>query len=105
MMNIYDSLVKSGPDNDFLPGLAESWEQLDPTTWQFTLREGVTFHNGEPFTAEAVKFTFERVLDPEFESPIASLLNTIDRVEIIDPMTVNIVTNQPDIMFLQRVSE
>lgn len=105
MMNIYDSLVKSGPDSDFLPGLAESWEQLDPTTWQFTLREGVTFHNGEPFTAEAVKFTFERVLDPEFESPIASLLNTIDRVEIIDPMTVNIVTNQPDIMFLQRVSE
>ncbi len=105
LMNLYDSLVKTGPDNTFLPGLAESWEQLDPTTWQFQLREGVTFHNGEPFTAEAVKFTFERVLNPETEATTASLLSTLERVDIIDPMTVNIITNQPDIMFLQRISE
>lgn len=105
LMNIFDSLVKSGLDNEFLPGLAVSWEQIDDTTWEFELREGVTFHNGEPFNAEAVKFTFDRVLDPEMKAPTASLLTTVDRVEIIDPMTVRIMTNQPDIMFLQRISE
>jgi peptide/nickel transport system substrate-binding protein len=105
LMNIYDSLVKSGADDEFLPGLAVSWEQIDDTTWEFALREGVTFHNGEPFTAEAVQFTFERVLDPATEAPTASLLSTLDRVDVIDPMTVRIITNQPDIMFLQRISE
>ena len=105
LMNIYDSLVKTGPDNTFLPSLAESWEQLDETTWQFKLRQGVTFHNGEPFRAEAVKFTFDRVLNPETEATTASLLSTLEGVEIIDEMTVNILTNQPDIMFLQRISE
>ena len=105
LMNIYDSLVKSGPDNTFLPGLATSWEQIDDLTWEFALREGVTFHNGEPFTAEAVKYSFDRALDPEVESPTASLLGTIDNVEVIDDFTVRITTNQPDIMFLQRISE
>jgi peptide/nickel transport system substrate-binding protein len=105
LANIYDSLVKTGLDGQFIPGLAVSWEQLDETTWQFNLREGVTFHNGEPFDAEAVKFTFDRVLDPATESTIATLLATIDRVEIVDPMTVNIITSQPDIVLLARVSE
>lgn len=105
LVNIYDSLVKTDPNGQFTPGLAESWEQIDETTWQFKLRSGVTFHNGEPFNADAVKFTFDRVLNPETEATTINLLSTLDRVEIVDSMTVNVITNQPDIVLLARVSE
>ena len=47
-----------------MPLLAESWEQLDDTTVQFKLRQGVTFHNGEPFNAETVKYNVERIWMP-----------------------------------------
>ena len=53
-----------------VPHLAESVKGIDPLTWELKLRRGVTFHNGEPFNAAAVKFSFDRVLNPEQKSPI-----------------------------------
>lgn len=105
LSNVYDSLVKTDVEGNFIPGLAESWEQLDDVTWRFNLRQGVTFHNGEAFDANAVQFTFDRALDPANETTTINLLNTLDHVEIVDEMTVDVVTNQPDIVLLARLAE
>jgi ABC-type transport system substrate-binding protein len=65
---LYDPLVDFDPDVALRPRLAESWEQVDPRTWRFTLREGVKFHNGEDFNAETVKFTIDQFvnMDPPY---------------------------------------
>ena len=64
--NLYDGLTMRGADLKLQPGLATSWEYLDENKrLRFKLREGVKFHNGEPFNAEAVKFTFDRLLGAE----------------------------------------
>ena len=67
--HIFDPLVEFDPQNKIVPKLAESWRVVDPSSWEFKLRRGVKFHNGEPFTAESVKFTLERVIKPETKSP------------------------------------
>src|SRR5438552_18957984 len=59
--NIFDTLVMRDAQMRLVPGLAESWRAIDDTTWEFKLRSGVRFTNGEEFNAEAVKFTLERV--------------------------------------------
>ncbi|KOS03595.1 ABC transporter substrate-binding protein, partial [Paenibacillus polymyxa] len=61
LVNVFDYLLKNDSQQKKVPGLATSWEKVDDTTWRFHLREGVTFHNGDPFTAEDVKYTIERV--------------------------------------------
>ena len=64
--NIFDGLTSRGPDMKLKPGLATSWEFLDENSRiRFKLRENVKFHNGEPFDAAAVKFTFDRLLGEE----------------------------------------
>jgi peptide/nickel transport system substrate-binding protein len=67
-MQIFDGMVDFDQDLNIRPRLATAWEQLDPTTWRFTLREGVSFQNGEPFNAEAVKFSIEQYasLEPPY---------------------------------------
>src|SRR4051794_38309567 len=62
--NIYETLVKRDDNNSIVEGLAEKWEAIDDTTYEFKLRKGVTFHDGEPFNADAVKMNLERILDP-----------------------------------------
>ncbi len=89
--------------SNFYPRLAESWERIDDLTWQFKLRQGVTFHNGEPFNAESVKYTIESTLDPENAYVNASWLQDIDRVEILDDYTVNIITKSPNRSFLYNL--
>lgn len=103
--NIYDPLVIRDDNMSIIPGLAVSWEPLDETTWRFKLREGVSFHNGEPFDAEAVKFSLERVIDPDQGAPQASYINTIARVEIVDDYTVDIITAQPDPILIARLAK
>ena len=94
--NIFDRLVMRDKDLNLAPGLATEWEQLDDVTWQFKLREGVKFHNGEDFTAEDVKYSIDRVLDPEANAPTYSYISTVDRVEIVDDYTVNVITKESD---------
>ena len=89
---IYSRLVEADENMQIHPGLAESWKQLDDRTMQFKLRKGIKFHNGDDFTAEDVKFSFERMMN----SPrIAFVLPPIERIDIVDDYTVNIVTKTP----------
>ena len=93
---LFDALTVIGDDNEAQPGLATSWKRVDPTTWEFKLRDRVKFHNGEPFTAEAVKFTFERIIDPATKAAVKNRVPTIKAVEVIDPLTVRLLTATPD---------
>jgi peptide/nickel transport system substrate-binding protein len=102
--NIFDTLVYRDQNMKLTPGLATSWRLLNPTTWQFVLRRDVKFHNGEPFDANAVKFTVDRVLDPSKHSPTISYINTVARVDVVDAYTVNVVTAQPDPLIPTRFS-
>ncbi|HLT58547.1 MAG: glutathione ABC transporter substrate-binding protein [Limnochordales bacterium] len=92
---IYETLIVQGEDLVLRPGLATSWTQLDELTYEFKLREGVKFHNGEPFKASDVKFTFERLLDPDTRADAKFLLEVIDEVQVIDDYTVRIKTKAP----------
>ncbi|MBY8910914.1 glutathione ABC transporter substrate-binding protein, partial [Salinicoccus roseus] len=87
--------VKLNQDLELEPGLAESYEQLDDTTLEFTLREDVTFHDGSPFNAEVVKANLDRVRDPEVGAPLEFLFTEIEEVEVVDDYTVNIHTAGP----------
>ncbi len=104
VQQIYDGLVRFSPSGTIEPALATSWKRLDALRTRFELRDGVKFHNGEPFNAEAVKFTIERYLDPKTGFPAVSFLNSIDRVEIVDPHTVDIITKYPDGLLLNRLA-
>ncbi|WP_413700632.1 ABC transporter substrate-binding protein [Psychromonas sp. KJ10-10] len=73
--NIFDGLTYRDTDLQLKPGLATNWEVLDAgKRVRFVLREGVTFHNGEPFNAEAVKYTFERLLGEEGKKDLNVLI-------------------------------
>jgi peptide/nickel transport system substrate-binding protein len=102
--NLYDNLVLRDADLNLTPGLATSWKVTDERTWQFTLRQGVVFHNGDRFTADDVKFSLDRAIADNPRTSVFAALNTIDRVEILDPATVNIVTKQPDPLLPTRLS-
>ena len=102
--NIFDTLVMRGEDMKLVPGLAESWKPLDDTTWEFKLRKGVKFHNGEDFDAEAVKFTIDRIIDPAANAPTLSYIRTVSSVEVVDPYTLRIKTDGPDPLLPTRMS-
>ncbi len=91
MMNIYDSLVWRDSDGNLIPGLAESWEFPSETEMVLVLREGVTFHNGEPFDADDVVFSYNRLFDKENPSPLLrSLKGFVDSVDKIDDFTIRV---------------
>jgi peptide/nickel transport system substrate-binding protein len=102
-VSMFDSLVGRDAENRIVPQLAESWRLVDDTTWQLKLRRGVVFHDGEPFNAEAVRFTFQRVLDPEQKSPNRANMAEVARVDVIDDHTVNLVTRQPYAPLINRL--
>ncbi|MCC6943396.1 MAG: hypothetical protein IT335_02400, partial [Thermomicrobiales bacterium] len=91
----YNGLVNVDSDRNVIPDLAESWENPDSQTYVFHLREGVTFHDGTPFDAEAVKFNIERVLDPATASSRAADFALIDEIEIVDPFTIRLHLSAP----------
>ena len=93
--NFFDGLLqRKGPNGELAPALAVRWKRLDALSWKFWLRKGVKFHNGNPFTAADVKFTFERLSNPD----VSEFVNTgksIDKIDIIDDYTVVIKTKTP----------
>lgn len=104
--NIYDGLTYRGPDVKLVPGLAEKWEELDGgKRIRFHLRKGVVFHNGEPFNAEAVKFTFDRLLGDEGKKgPQRSNYAVIDAVKIIDSYTVDMLLKNTDPVLMVKLA-
>ncbi|WP_285767357.1 glutathione ABC transporter substrate-binding protein [Peribacillus sp. SI8-4] len=92
---IYEGLVQRDKNGDIQPMLAKSWKQIDDTTWEFKLREDVTFHDGTPFNADAVKKTFDRLLDPAVASPRAFVFEMVQEVKPVDEYTVQFKLKEP----------
>lgn len=106
MFHVFDTLVLQDPLGSFHPALATSWEiNDDATEYTFQLRDDVTFHDGTPLNAEAVKFTFDRIADPETVSQLAiSLLGPYVETEVVDEYTVTIRFSEPYAPFLNSAS-
>ncbi len=92
--NVHDGLVQFDSELKVLPALATKWDNPDNLTWIFHLRKGVKFHNGDPFTAEDVKFSIERCKNWE-RSGFKATVSQVDKVEVIDPHTVKVTTKKP----------
>ncbi len=93
---VFDKLVKQDHKQNLKPGLAVSWKPVDDLTWEFKLRKGVKFHDGSPFTAEDVKFTLERAPKvPNSPSSFSSYIKHINKIEIVDPLTIRLSTADP----------
>src|SRR5262249_2791888 len=103
---MFESLLERDQSLKLVPALAAEMPQLvAPTTWEFKLRKGVKFHNGEDFTAESVKFSVERLINPANEVRASSAFGPIDRVEIVDTYTVRIHTKKPWPVFLSHIAQ
>ena len=100
---VYEQLVDLDENLNVVPGLAESWEQVDDTTYRFHLRQGVRFSNGREMTADDVVTSFERIIDPELGSYI---LNTVplQSVTKVDDYTVDIGIASPFGAFLSAIT-
>lgn len=97
---IYDTLTMVGDKGEVLPSLAEKWKAEDAKTWIFTLRQGVSFSNGEPFTAEALAVSAEYLATPEGRTTTLGIaLRQVDRVEAVDELTARVILNAPDPLF------
>ncbi|MEM6462831.1 MAG: ABC transporter substrate-binding protein [Pseudomonadota bacterium] len=92
--NVYEGLTRRGPDLAIMPGLAESWEVVEPTRWRFKLREGVKFHNGNDFTAEDVVFSADRVRSEG--SDLKTRIPEDAKFEVVDDYTVDVVLTSPN---------
>lgn len=95
---ICEHLVDRDPDGKLIPSLATSWQLINESTWQFKLRKGVKFHNGEEFDAKAVKFSIERIIDPNRKFPQKQWYASIYGCEIVDGYTVNVITKGIDVL-------
>ncbi|MFP4589590.1 MAG: ABC transporter substrate-binding protein, partial [Candidatus Acetothermia bacterium] len=105
--NIFEGLVKRvGAEGDIKPALATEWEQVDEVTYRFWLREDVEFHNGNPFTWEDVKFTFERLADPDVSRHL-EFGNLVTSVETVDgdPWVIDITLSEPTPYFINNLHQ
>jgi peptide/nickel transport system substrate-binding protein len=102
-INMFDSLLHRNTKLEFEPSLATSWKALSDTQWEFKIRKGVRFHNGEIMTAEDVKYSFDRVLDPKKKSPQYGNIRAIKEVRVVDPETVHIITDKPFPLLLEQL--
>src|SRR5690606_547926 len=109
LRQVYDTLIYRDPFNGgaFVPGLAESWSvSTDQTIYTFTLKEGVTFHDGTPFNAAAVAANLNRIVAPETRSQYAlALLGPYSGFEIIDDRTIAIRLSEPFSPLLDALSQ
>lgn len=101
---LYSGLLRWNADMKIEPDLATGYETPDDKTYIFTLRKGVKFHNGQDFTAEDVKYTFDRILDPEVGSRLASIYSGVTSVEVLDPYTVKFTLETTDAAFLSYLA-
>lgn len=103
LVNIFEPLVKLDRDLNVRPGLALSWGLLDDLNWSFTLRSGVKFQDASDLDTADVQASFERAMHNE-KSQLKTILDSIDKIEIIDKNTFKITTKTPDPLLLQKLS-
>jgi peptide/nickel transport system substrate-binding protein len=102
---MYEALTKQDENGKVGPGLAVSWTvSPDQRTWTFKLRPGVTFHDGTPFNAHAVKFTYDRLLNPATGSPRRSTLEMVESTAVVDDLTFRLTTKEPFAPLLAQLS-
>lgn len=105
--HVFEALMLRDENMVLQPVLALTWEPVSELTWEFTLREGVTFHSGAPFNAEAVKFSIERMFSPDVTTVHRAVRDIpLDHVEVVNDYTVRIHTTAPTVLmphFLRTV--
>ena len=105
LMHVFDHLIARNPESmKLVGGLAESWRTVDDLTWEFKIRKGVKFQNGEPVNAQAVKFSIDRVLDPAQKSYLRDRFKGITSVQVVDDLTVRLKTEKPNPVLLERLT-
>ncbi len=102
LRQIYEPLVNRGPQFQLEPGLAASWSIVEPTRWRFKLRPGVTFQDGQPLTSADVVFSLQRVT--EKGSNYSNYVDSVVRVEAVDPLTVDVITSEPDPILVDKLT-
>ncbi|HXJ80936.1 MAG TPA: ABC transporter substrate-binding protein [Candidatus Methylomirabilis sp.] len=102
--NLFDNLTSRHPDGKLYPGLATEWGLQGQSTWAFKLRQGVKWHNGDPFSSADVKSSIERTYDASMKTMVATVFTTIDRIETPDPFSVVIHTKKPDPLLPARLA-
>ncbi len=102
--NVYETLYVRDAVGTLSPGLAESLPtQVDALTWEIVVKEGISFHNGEPLDAEAVAFSIRRIVDPALASGQISYVSTIADAVAVDARTVRVTTSEPDPVLTARL--
>lgn len=100
MAHVYEPLVRYDRNNRIEPALATSWSQLNPTTWRFNLRKNVTFHDGSPFSADDVIFSFERSRQPQ--GTMGIYVAGVSEIRKIDSHTIDVVLAGPNPLLLNN---
>ncbi len=103
--NLYSNLVRFNAKMEIVPDLATKWEvSADGLTWSFDLRDSVKFHDGTAFNADAVKASFERLLDEKTGSPRRSVLAMIKNIDVVSPTRLKLTTAYPTGSLLQQLA-
>ena len=104
--NIFEGLMKAGPDGSVIPAVASDYVlSEDRKTYTFTLREGVTFHNGEPVTAEDVVYSLERCAGSENDgTPLVSAFSIVERIEAVEGGRVALTLSTPNLEFINALT-
>lgn len=107
LRNIFDPLVIVDANGEIKPKIADSWEQLSPTEWQISIKQGIKFHDGSELTAEDVKFSFDRIIKEKGmegeTSPRKGLTGPLQEVQVIDKYTVKFVLSESWPIFLKML--
>ncbi|HVO41289.1 MAG TPA: ABC transporter substrate-binding protein, partial [Aggregatilineales bacterium] len=103
---VYDYLFTLDQKSNLVPGLATSSKvNSDGTVFTLALQSGVKFHDGSAFTADDVKFTFQRLMDPAIKSPAAGLFSGVDKIDVVDPLTIAFTLKAPSAVFLSSLAD
>jgi peptide/nickel transport system substrate-binding protein len=103
--NIFSKLITMDENGNFIGELATSWSQDTPVTYTFNLAANATFHNGEKFTADDVKYTFERIVNPKTASSYASAYSSVKTIEVVSPTKVVFHLSEPFAPLLTNLAQ